>query len=585
VIFLLVCFLALLTLAFVRLLGARATLSNRTFFAFLVLGALLGPASYQVTNRFFDPYASWSNAFERNVIVFFVCHLIILLPVFVYFFGRRVYTAASVADAFLLGFASGFGYDLVAMLFAGANTTQPLHQLTVIPPFTFDGGGFSMAGYGYWSAIGALTMAAGLRFLRNRYVAFTISALVILFFACEQAALIQPAETNGHWFGLITVRGLLTPYLALVALVVCSFLEYQWMNRLVPSASQRKLQVLGEWQALLNALVARKFHEFRQLGARMRLERNSEIARAELAAHADDPALKAELAYLDNRLAALPGSPSSTVLDLGRVIRMKGSTRQSVIQLLVTVFFVGVCFLMPMLPDPVAKQFWDFQLFHFPLPGLGVTVLNTLLMALILWRYLSSPAWPSKQYDPDELLDFSSESSILKISVALALVAILYGPLEELYNFSGAAASYVGIFLAGMNRLQLTTSVMLLCAWATGLSLHRQATWKAAALPLRRASAIHNALTVLSASTVIWAALVFFAQMQSWAHVKYGAWLFNHFAAAGNSVGDFFAAALTAAFTYAIVSVVMVASDRAQAFLAGPPPRVQSMSDAAGAGR
>src|SRR3954454_22751836 len=151
-------------------------------------------------------------------------------------------------------------------------------------------------------------MAAGLRFLRNRYVAFTIAAFVILFFACEQAALIQPIETTGHWFGLITVRGLLTPYLALVALVVCSFLEYQWMNRLVPSASQRKLQVLGEWQALLNALLARKFHEFRQLGTRMRLERNSEIARAELAAHADDPALKAELAYLDARLAALPGS-------------------------------------------------------------------------------------------------------------------------------------------------------------------------------------------------------------------------------------------------------------------------------------
>jgi len=441
-IFFLVVFLALLTLAFMRLLGARATLSNRTFFAFLVLGALIGPASFQLTYRFFDPYSAWGNVFSRNVVIFFVSHLAVLLPVFVYFFGRRVYTAASVADAFLLGFASGFGYDLVVMLFASAYATAALRQVTVVPPFTFDAGGFSLAGYGYWSAIGALTMAAGLRFLRNRYVAFTIAALVILFFAAEQAALLQPPETPGHWFGLITVRGLLTPYLALVALVVCSFLEFRWLNRLVPSAAQRKLQVLTEWQALLNALMARHFHEFQQLGARMRLERNLEIARAELAAHADDPALKAELDYLDARMAALPGSSSATVLDLGGVIKRKGGSRQGVIQLTVAVLFVFICFLMPMLPDPVAKQFWSFQLFNFPLPGLGLSVLNTALIVLIVWRYLSSPAWPSKQFDPDEQLDYSSETAILSTALALALVAILYGPLEELYSFAGSVPSY-----------------------------------------------------------------------------------------------------------------------------------------------
>ena len=497
--------------------------------------------------------------------------------------ASRVYTAASVADAFLLGFVSGFGYDLMVMLFAGAHATQPLPQLTIMPPFTFDAGGFALAGYGYWSALGALAMAAGLRFLRNRYVAFAIAAFVILFFASEQAALIQPPEAPGHWFSLITVHGTLTPFLALVALVVCSFLEFQWMNRLVPAASQRRLQVLGEWQTLVNALLARRFNEFRRLGTRMRLERNVEIARAELAAHADDPALKAELAYLDARMGTLPGSASTTVTDLAAAI--KPGTRQNVVQLLVDVAFVAVCFLLPMLPESAATWFWGFQLFHYPLPGLGLTVLNTVLAALIVWRYLASPAWPSKQYDPDELLDFSSETAILNVALSLALIAVLYGALDELYNFAGSVPSYVGIWLPGLSRLQLTTDVMLLCAWATGLSLHRQAAWKMAALPLRRASAIHNALTVLAASVTIWAALIFFGQMQAWAHIKYGEWLFNHFGAAGNSVGDIFAALLTAAFTYTVVTGLMAVSNRAQAFLAGPPPRTAQITDATGAGR
>ena len=580
--FLAVVLLALFTLAVMRLLGARATLSNRTLFAFLTLGALIGPPSLQLTYRFFDPYSAWGNIFSRNLVIFFVSHLIVLMPVFVYYFGRRVYTAASVADAFLLGFALGFGYDLSATLFASAYVTTTLHQLTIIPPFTFDAGGFSLAGYAYWSALGALAMAAGLRFLRNRYVAFTIAALVILFFAAEEAALIQPVEAPGHWFALITVRGSLTPYLALVALVVCSFLEYQWMNRLVPAAAQRKLQVLTEWQALLNVLLARRFHEFRNLGARMRLERNVAIARAEVAAHADDPKLKSELDYLDTRLAALPTGSSATVLDVAAAV--KKSARHSVVQWLVVAMFVGVCFVLPMLPAGASTWFWEFQLFHYPLPGIGLSILDTVLVVLILWRYLASPAWPSKSFDPDELLDYSSETSILRIALGLALVAVLYGPVDEYFNFSASVPTYVSIWLSGLSRPQMVTNILLLAAAATGLTLHRMPAWKLAALGLRRASAIHNAMVVLASSVTIWAALIFFGQMQSWMHVKYGAWLFNHFAAAGNSVGDIVAAILTGVFTYAIVTGLMMLSDRAEDFLAGPP-RARAASAATGAGR
>jgi hypothetical protein len=578
--FLSVVLLGLFTLAVIRLLAARATLSLRTVFAFLVLGMLLGPSSLQVTSRFIDPYGAWGNGFSRNLLILWVSHVVILLPVFVYFFRRRVRTAASVADAFLLGFAVGFGYDWLLTLTAGVYATQRIQQIALFPPFTLDAGGFTLAGDGYWCALGALAMAIGLRFLRNRYVVFSIAGIVILFFAAEEAALIQPAGAPGHWFGAISGRGAFTPWLALVALVVCSFLESRWVNRLVPGDAQKKLQVLSEWQALLNSLLGRKFEEFRQSAARIRLERNVEIARAEVVAHGEDAGLKKELDYVEERLRGVSTAVEDSTADGALVMR---KAKQRSLQIALTLALVTVWFLLPLLPESVGAWFWSSQLFHYPLPGLGLTILNALLAGAIVWRYLAAPAWPSAKYDPDELLDYRGEALILKIALGLVLVAILYGAVGHFYNFSYSAPSFTGIGMPGWNGTQLTTCVLLLAAWGSGLWLHRESKWKEAALEVRRASAIHNAIVVLESVFVIWAALAFFGQMQNLTHQKLGAWLYNTFGPAGNSAGDVLGGILTGVFTYGVVKGMRSLGGRAERFLTAPPaPRAM---EAAGAGR
>jgi hypothetical protein len=239
--------------------------------------------------------------------------------------------------------------------------------------------------------------------------------------------------------------------------------------------------------------------------------------------------------------------------------------------------------LLPLLPESVGAWFWGSQLFHYPLPGLGLTILNMLLAAAIVWRYLAAPAWPSTKYDPDELLGYAGEAWILKISAGLVLAATLYGAMDHLYNFGYSAPSFAGIRLPGWNGTQLTTCVLLLAAWGTGLWLHRESKWKEAALEVRRASAIHNAIVLLESVVVIWAALVFFGQMQNWTHQRLSAWLYNTFGHAGNSAGDVLSGILTGAFTYGLVKGAGYLGGRAERFLTAPPaPRAM---EAAGAGR
>ena len=562
--------LALFTLAIMRALGARATLSNRTFFVFLAVGALIGPPSLQAAYRFFDPYNAWGDSFGRNFVIYLVSHAIVLLPVYAYFFRKGVYRVASVADAFLLGFCTGFGYDLLCTGVAAAGATQRIQQLTAFPPFTFDAGSFTLPGYAYWTAMAALATAFALRFLRSRTAALAIGGGVLAFFAAEHTALLRAPETSGHWFALLTIRGMLTPYLALVALVVCSFLEYQWVHRHGKTDGPKKLQVLSELQALLNAIMGMRFTDAHLLARRARLERNQEIVAAEMAVGKDEELARAA-SYLQGKLATLTATPSSkpdNVVEL-----LKKWVKERAVQVAVGVGFLGVLFVLPMLPNVAAEWFWRAQLFQFPLPGLNLSILNTVLIALIIWRYLAAPTRPFSTYDPNELMDFCGESGVLKLALGCALVTLLYGPVDEVFNFSGSVPWGASIGMPGLNREQMITEMLLLAACATGLALERIHAWERVPIGIRRASAIHNALALLLACGAIWSALIFFTQAQSFIHQRGGEWLYQRFGAAGNSFGDVVGAIVTGAFAYAVTALLLFALRKAEGFLIGIPPR------------
>src|SRR2546426_1091871 len=141
--------LALWTLAVLRVLGLRATLSGRTLGTYLLLGALLGMIAIPLVRELGAPYGEQGP--YVNEVLSLGDQALLLIPVLWYLFFRRAHEVTSVADAFLLAFAVGFGFDLVGALLAASGATAPLKGLSFWPPWQFDGEKFSVAGYGYWS--------------------------------------------------------------------------------------------------------------------------------------------------------------------------------------------------------------------------------------------------------------------------------------------------------------------------------------------------------------------------------------------------------------------------------------------------
>jgi hypothetical protein len=161
------------TFLILRVLGGRATLSARTFGRYMLVGALWGPLSLGV----FYAVTSGRPPYPPQILIAtgFFSPLVLWIPVCVcLLLERQVFRFVSVADAFLLGFAVGLGFDVTVELFGlgfreVAREGLP-HWLTLLPPSILSYPGYnyrSFAQDGYWLAMPSLIMVAGLRFLRR----------------------------------------------------------------------------------------------------------------------------------------------------------------------------------------------------------------------------------------------------------------------------------------------------------------------------------------------------------------------------------------------------------------------------------
>ena len=59
--------------------------------------------------------------------------------------ARRAYLSISVADAFVLAFALGFGTELLGAAFAASIAQEPLKSLSWLPPSTLDNGVYTVS--------------------------------------------------------------------------------------------------------------------------------------------------------------------------------------------------------------------------------------------------------------------------------------------------------------------------------------------------------------------------------------------------------------------------------------------------------
>ncbi|MGH9669038.1 MAG: hypothetical protein ACRD3A_02870 [Terriglobales bacterium] len=561
-------FLALLTLFLMRLLAARATFSCRTFLTCLLVGVVVGPFAMPVVHKLINAYGSygqyqtWLDGIGATaVLLLLACALL---------FRRGAYRVTSVADAFLLAFMIGFGFDLLGAFLAASAATAPLAALSYFPPFTMTNGELTAAGLGYWCGLVALAVAATLRFARRSALAWGIGATLLLFVGTEWAGLLGSSPwadrtTFFAWFSRMTLHGHLTPWLALLGLIGLSVWEAQWVAK-ATGGSSGKLQFMEEWGSLMTALAGGKRAEFCRLSRLYRLRRQSQLARAELAHSPQDESLKRLAQNLEERVRALEKPSAESAVPLAAAALAWASQRRWQIVLVAAFLFVVV--LLPMLPDQAINFLWTIPVLESSLSPQGLTLLNLLLGFALVRRYVTAGSRPFSTFDADELARFYAELAVLQGALASVVLVVTFGLVEEFYGPGGTLQVFAGVQHPGWNRAQLTTVMLLTACVATGITLARSQRWRSAPLALRRAAAVRNTVTAAAVFAGAWIGLIFFQQVQAQLHTRFGARLYLTFERNGNAAGDTFAALLTAGFSFVLFRLLSLWSRRAQAFLA-----------------
>lgn len=271
------------TLLVLRVVGARATLSERTFATYLVLGALLAIAAAPPLASLVNPYNQPPSGFVLLVLTMGRLALV-LAPVGYALRSRGTERALSVTDAFLLAFMVGFGFDLLGAVVTASAAAQPLRGLSFLPPWEIETDQrMTVAGFGYWAGLIALTYAAARRFLREPRIVVGVSLaafLLVCLLATAQATALRPTGPLG-WVLTLTLNGAATAWIALIAVVALSVGEAIWTARLAPGAPETAPTMLAEWQARLLALARGRPREYARVSAHYAGLRQAQLERAE----------------------------------------------------------------------------------------------------------------------------------------------------------------------------------------------------------------------------------------------------------------------------------------------------------------
>jgi len=540
--------LAIWTLLLVRALSLRATVSLRTLGTYLILGAVLGPVALPVVHSFFNSYGSYQVYHWPFVAV--GVELLLLGPVLAFLFFRRAHQLTSVGDAFLLAFMVGFGYDLIAALTGVAGTSQLGSGVSYFPPFVFQSQNLTVSGFGYWSGLIALAIAAAARFLRTRAAIYIAAAMAAFWVAADISGLVslQRAPTIlAAVFGNMTMHGLMTPWLCLLALLGLSLWEGRWISTAGGTGAAQGL--ISQWSAALTALTGGKLDDFRRLTRAARLRRQREFANAELSRAPSDAYLTKICRDLDKQLLLAESAPAAVKTAAPLAQALSAWAKRRPLQVALVVALLVIVFLLPEI-SALAALFWRFSLLNGPLLSLHVSLLSCTLIAVIVWRYLSAGM----------AAEFSTSADD-------ALLALLYGKTEDLYSLR-AIPQLLGLTPApSYDHGQLTTTMLLIAAAATGLSLKRNDTWRVRSVGVRRAAAITRVINLIVLFAGVGLVLVFFQQGQVLLHSTMRGRLFRIFGRHANSAGDIVVGIVTAAFSFALFWGLFLLSERAKSFL------------------
>ncbi|MSP38626.1 MAG: hypothetical protein EXR70_09065 [Deltaproteobacteria bacterium] len=309
--------MAVWTLLLIRLFAVGATLSERTVLTYLALGALMALTAAPLAEKIIVPYPlrEYGYNYLGALLPMTVRNLVLLAPVATYLLVRRNHRLVSVADAFLLGFAIGFGYEMVGAVLGSSVAVESLRGVTLLPPWQmtwdnlppahFTGGvqqrvpifsmfrvssAFAIAGAAYSAGLVVLVFVAVWRFWGKLSSAIVASAVLLLLLTAHEALWANQFITVGAhrpgaglpWiFDLLLLHGKLIAPAALATLLYCTVREFAWVAAATGDAGSPRAMLIDEFQNLIVVFRREGFAGYRRASAESRLRRQIELAKAE----------------------------------------------------------------------------------------------------------------------------------------------------------------------------------------------------------------------------------------------------------------------------------------------------------------
>jgi hypothetical protein len=532
------------TLLIFRLIGFRTTLGLRTLAVFLVLGASLGPLATAVAEKFFNAYYWQGNYFF--LITALSQNLALLAPLLPLLGKPSWRDGSSIADSFLAGFLIGFGYDAVSTILAVATQSQGSFAFSFFPPGVASAKDLTVAGYGYWVGFTALVTVAGYRFFKRRFAAYVCGGCALLLTALDHFFSTRPAANVPQFWTTITFHGSLFPWIVLAALIGLVIFEQKSI------ASRRKTagaatKPLADVQAVLSALVALRWNEARRQGTLIRMRRQAEHMEARSYGNPGSLPSRVWNALLSEirRLEAGPGDQQEVSMK-----SLLGWLKSQPLQLILAATALWFLVLGPLSGfDTLNNWLWTSWAMSTMLPPFQDTLLQTVLVMILVWRFMIAPPPAPGGPAVDSMTRVSLEQRLLQSGLGLAVIAVLYPKVTQaqawsvsgdLISFNTPVTQALGLgasWHSSWNGPRLSTVMLLLLAAATGITLRSAGEWRMKTQTQRMQAALQHAKTVGTAFLLTWTTLVFFTQAQTVVHTQWGNTFFApHFNQNGNTV-------------------------------------------------
>jgi hypothetical protein len=582
---------AVATCIVIRALGLRASLTERCLLTFGALGVLIAIVVLPLVPRLIAPYDQTSLRFA-GLIHFGILGVLgfpILRPLLT---GRNL-PSLGLVDLFLLGFALGFGADAIGVVLAAAAKDSTFRHLTLLPPWTTRVDTHFAAGYAYRVALTVAIPAFVLRRTGRRRPAMIALGVALLLLSLEYVGLraifdgsIASAPKLLRWLAGALLNGRLLPWAAVAILVGASLWEVRWTTRL-DQAGARRFQGLEEARDLLGLLLKRAWSEYRRRFASIATQRQARIVDAQLARRPGDPTLTTLSKELQRRVQGVAfDDPAVSAISeprttSGRPLAVLIGRVATILALLLVVFVA------PRLASDKLTSIWSVPVLGWKFVTFPITVLQTALAAVLVWRYVTFSGDPAPDEPDAVLMDFRAERAILRVG-AFAVALALLGPADRpLYPFPNELVSFAKLQLPTLSPTAWVGFVLVLCVALSEFSVRRAVVWRSAPLDERRRSAVRNATLLAGVFLLLWIARSLYPATVQLLHHVLGRTLQKWFATAAHAAESAQTGqkvALVLALTAIIVWISLaglavrplrVAADRLEEFLTRPAPVIE----------